>query len=105
MEFLKKISVLRDIAGKLLVTSFYRCPLHDLYRKESAHSQALAIDLRPIEISLVELYVIASGHWGFTGMGIDEERNFIHLDMKAGRLARWRYKNGKPEYLFAWRQA
>jgi len=108
MEFLKKISVLRDIVGIPLVpTSFYRCPLHGKYRKESAHSMAMGIDLQPRGISVEELYCMAEGHF-FQGLGLCNEGNkrnhFVHIDCKEGRIARWKYTEGKAKYLFIWRR-
>lgn len=103
MSFLRKISALRDIAGPLTVNSFYRCPLHPLYRAESAHSLGLAIDLSPGKIDVKRLYIEAE-KMGFRGIGISEIgisfAQFVHVDMRPGRIARWRYKPGGGEDYF-----
>lgn len=54
-------------------------------------------------MSAAGLYCLAEGRF-FNGLGLSEECNFLHLDKKPGRVARWKYVNGKPEYLFVYSQ-
>ena len=96
--FLAAVSRLRKIVGPLIVTSYYRCPDHPLTIKRpgSAHARGLAIDVRSPKLSPTELFFIAKGVDHFTGFGISEGGNFLHLDHKPGRLAIWIYMAGSP---------
>lgn len=95
-SFLTAVSRLRKVAGPLIVTSYYRCPDHPLTIKRpgSVHTLGLAIDVRSLELSPTELFFIAKGVDHFTGFGINEEQNFLHVDQKPGRLAIWTYAKG-----------
>ena len=107
MSVLRVASVLRDALGfPIICTSYYRCNKHPQYRKASAHSNGMAIDLRPVGASVNTLYLLAEGHF-LNGLGLQnkwkKDEHFIHIDQKAGRVARWYYErtmdaDDRPKY-------
>lgn len=95
---LSALEHLRAMAGKpLIVTSGYRCEKHNAEvggKPNSFHTRGMAADVRCSGFSADALYRLAVRVPGLHGFGIDQERNFLHVDIRAG-LAQWSYRGGK----------
>jgi len=90
---LEKLKKLRKIIEKPIhITSGYRCFAYN--RKvggvaNSYHLIGLAVDIRVKDINLIELLGYAE-EIDFTGIGFYEKKNFLHLDVRPTKRARWR---------------
>lgn len=89
---LQKLKGLRyKLAKPVIITSGYRCPSYNLEVggvKSSYHLLGMAADIYVPGISLTSLLKFAE-EIGFKGIGSYPERNFLHLDIRPTRQARW----------------
>ena len=90
---LKKLVELRAIIKKpLYITSGYRCAEYNQKVggiKCSYHMLGLAADIRIEGVSALDLLEYAE-MINFAGIGFYEKKNFLHLDVRPTKLARWR---------------
>jgi len=90
---LEKLEKLRKIIEKpVYITSGYRC--FEYNRKvggvaNSYHCIGLAADIKVKDINLIELLGYAE-EIDFAGIGLYEKKNFLHLDVRPTKRARWR---------------
>lgn len=93
-DFMLALQGLRDRIGPMKITSGYRCPNHPEEKKKSkpgAHSAGLAVDFKPLKVSMWEALKHAFAI-EFPGVGI--AKSFIHVDgghPSAHRPALWTY--------------
>jgi len=92
-KLLAKLVELRNILeSPVYITSGYRCMR---YNREiggvtnSYHCIGLAADIKVGDINLIELLEICE-NIDFSGIGFYEKKNFLHLDVRPTRRARWR---------------
>jgi uncharacterized protein YcbK (DUF882 family) len=84
---------LRALVGRpIFVTSGYRCPQHPetLKRPGSWHARAMAADIRVLGMTARQLYRCARQIDEFGGFGVDDRRNYLHVDVRP-TPARWCY--------------
>ena len=90
---LKKLVEFRVIIKKpLYITSGYRCAEYNQKVggiKCSYHLLGLAADIRVEGVSALDLLEHAE-ILNFSGIGFYEKKNFLHLDVRPTKLARWR---------------
>jgi uncharacterized protein YcbK (DUF882 family) len=90
---LKKLVEFREMIGKpIYITSGYRCSEYNQKVggiKSSYHLLGLAADIKIEGVSALDLLEIAE-MIDFPGIGLYEKKNFLHLDVRPTRLARWR---------------
>jgi len=89
---LQKLKGLRyKIDKPVIVNSGYRCPSYNREVggvKSSYHLLGMAVDIHVPDISLKNLLKTAE-EIGFPGIGFYPEHNFLHLDVRSTRQARW----------------
>jgi uncharacterized protein YcbK (DUF882 family) len=92
------LQFLRDAIGKPVeVLSGCRCWNHNAAVGGSPRSQHLsgkAADVRVSSMSARRLYASANKIAVFRGFGVDEERGFLHVDVRQAP-ARWCYRQGR----------
>jgi uncharacterized protein YcbK (DUF882 family) len=90
---LKKLVKFREMIGKpIYITSGYRCAEYNQKVggiKSSYHLLGLAADIKIEGVSALDLLEIAE-MIDFSGIGFYEKKNFLHLDVRPTKLARWR---------------
>jgi uncharacterized protein YcbK (DUF882 family) len=90
---LKKLVEFRAIIKKpVYITSGYRCSEYNQKVggiKSSYHLLGLAADIQVKGESALDLLEIAE-MIDFSGIGFYEKKNFLHLDVRPTKLARWR---------------
>jgi uncharacterized protein YcbK (DUF882 family) len=90
---LNKLVEFRAIIKKpLYITSGYRCAEYNQKVggiKCSYHLLGLAADIRVEGVSALDLLEHAE-ILNFSGIGFYEKKNFLHLDVRPTKLARWR---------------
>jgi uncharacterized protein YcbK (DUF882 family) len=90
---LNKLVEFRAIIKKpLYITSGYRCAEYNQKVggiKCSYHLLGLAADIRVEGVSALDLLEYAE-ILNFSGIGFYEKKNFLHLDVRPTKLARWR---------------
>jgi len=92
-KLLVKLIELRKILERpVYITSGYRCLRYN--RKvggilNSYHCIGLAADIKAKDINLITLLEICE-NIDFTGIGFYEKKNFLHLDVRPTKRARWR---------------
>jgi uncharacterized protein YcbK (DUF882 family) len=90
---LNKLVEFRAIIQKpLYITSGYRCTEYNQKVggiKSSYHLLGLAADIKIEGVSALDLLEIAE-MIDFSGIGLYEKKNFLHLDVRPTKLARWR---------------
>lgn len=80
------------IDGPVTINSGYRCPSHNASingDRNSYHMKGFAADVYVKDAYLEELVGIAK-FIGFTGIGIYSKKNFLHLDVRPGKLKIWK---------------
>lgn len=88
-RLLEKLQALRELLGvPLWFTSAYRCEIHNKAEKGAKNSQHLtgrAVDI-PVHITgLTYSQLLDLVKWlGFTGIGVNEAKGFIHVDVREG---------------------
>lgn len=89
---LKKLFKLRELYGKPInITSGYRC---NNYNKivggveGSFHKIGLAVD---IEMTTFQSMILMPfiHYVGFNGIGLNEKKQYCHLDIRSGKLVEW----------------
>ena len=107
LQLVIKLQILRDTINRpIIVTSGYRCHDHpieaakyyeDPKRTPGGHELGFAADIRGLDILFEDfVYAVQTSNL-FTGIGVDRERHFVHVDIK-NREAAWTYHKGKPVY-------
>jgi uncharacterized protein YcbK (DUF882 family) len=90
---LKKLVEFREMIGKpVYITSGYRCSEYNQKVggiKSSYHMLGLAADIQIEGVSALDLLEYAE-MIDFSGIGLYEKKNFLHLDVRPTKLARWR---------------
>lgn len=92
---LEALEALRAKSGPLAVTSGYRCPRHNKAvggAPHSYHVRGMAADLHPLRITPMALALLAFDTPGIRGVGLDEARGFVHVDVR-NMPHKWKYKN------------
>lgn len=99
------LQALRDALKRpIRILSGYRCPAHNAAiggATRSLHTQGKAADIQVVGMSARELYSAALLHGDFNGFGVDDERGFVHVDVRE-KTARWCYAGGRET---TWRDA
>lgn len=92
-KLLVKLVELRNILERAVyVTSGYRCTRYNHQIggiTSSYHCIGLAADIKVKDINLIELLEIGE-NIDFNGIGFYEKKNFLHLDVRPTKRARWR---------------
>ncbi|MCJ7449405.1 MAG: D-Ala-D-Ala carboxypeptidase family metallohydrolase [Bacteroidales bacterium] len=92
-KLLAKLVELRNTLERpVYITSGYRC--FEYNRKvggvvNSYHCIGLAADIKVKDINLITLLEICE-NIDFSGIGLYEKNNFLHLDVRPTKRARWR---------------
>ncbi|MCQ2581870.1 MAG: D-Ala-D-Ala carboxypeptidase family metallohydrolase [Alphaproteobacteria bacterium] len=86
---LEKLDRLRELCGfPILVSSGYRCPIHNQEVggvKNSQHVQGCAADIYCYYLSVDDLADLAA-EVGFDGIGRYYDREFVHVDCRSNGL-------------------
>ena len=92
-KLLAKLMELRKILERpIYITSGYRCPEYNQKIGgvvNSYHCIGLAADIQVKDISLIDLLGYAE-EIDFAGIGFYAKKNFLHLDVRPTKRARWR---------------
>ncbi|MEA2021076.1 MAG: D-Ala-D-Ala carboxypeptidase family metallohydrolase [Candidatus Caldatribacteriota bacterium] len=92
-KLLGKLVELRDTLERpVYVNSGYRCAKYNQKIGgvvNSYHCIGLAADISVKDINLIELLEVCE-NINFNGIGFYEKKNFLHLDVRPTRRARWR---------------
>lgn len=90
---LEKLFTLRLTLGKpVIINSGFRCYGYNKTIKGAAgsyHMLGLAADIAVEGMILYDLYQIVL-ELNFTGIGFYEKKNFLHLDVRPGKLYEWK---------------
>ncbi len=87
--------VIRKAIGPFTPSSAWRCPVHNAAVGGGSHSQHLfgkAIDVpQPRKYNIFEMFeaVLEAKVFKAGGIGVYEERGFIHCDIRVSGPARW----------------
>lgn len=82
------------VRAPVLVDDAYRCPVHNAQVggvKGSQHVLGLAADIRVDGLRAVALWRAAVRVPAFTGLGRDDYRAYVHVDVRRAPLAIWCY--------------
>jgi hypothetical protein len=98
-RLIEALEALRQLAGvPIVVHAGYRCPAHNQQVggvPNSEHTRGLAADIRIPDLSLQQMYDLASEVPQFAQGGIGAyDSNFLHVDVRDHR-ARWARVAGK----------
>ena len=98
VDAMDKLQALRNRIGKpLYILSAYRSPEHNKAVKgapNSMHLQGCAFDVAMTNLCPAD-FVAAARAVGFTGIGLYEKQNFIHIDTGRERSwGKWAYSPG-----------
>jgi len=92
-KLLVKLIELRKILERpVYINSGYRCSRYNHQIggvKNSYHCIGLAADIKVKDINIIELLEICE-NIDFAGIGLYEKKNFLHLDVRPTKRARWR---------------
>ena len=107
LAFVVKLQELREVVEHpIYILSGYRCAKHPIEmakydinprRTTGTHVLGIASDICCPDLSLSNFAAIIQSSGIFTGVGVDKQRNFVHVDTKNRQLV-WTYKNGRPVY-------
>jgi uncharacterized protein YcbK (DUF882 family) len=105
-ELLDALEYFRALLGQpVIVNDAYRCPVHNAAvggAPHSYHAEGRAADIRVTNMTARELYKFAVCVAQFTGIGVDDHKQYIHVDVR-GRFfhAKWCYdKDGQVERFY-----
>jgi uncharacterized protein YcbK (DUF882 family) len=105
LVLVEALQKLRDEIGQpVAVISGCRCERHNADvggAKLSLHLVGKAADVRVPGMMAREIYRAAAGITAIRGLGVSDERNFVHLDVRA-QCAHWCYQEGRE---VAWHEA
>jgi len=94
-ELVDALEQLRLIVDRpILVNSAYRCPQHPLTlaRPGTMHAKGKAADIRVRGMTARKLYRQAQKVTAFKGFGVDDRRNYLHVDIRPTiQIALWTY--------------
>lgn len=83
------------VGGPVHVNDAYRCPIHNAEvggAKNSQHVLGLAADISVEGKTARELYQIALQIPSIKGIGVDDHKQYIHVDVRTGdHVAKWCY--------------
>ena len=88
----KLVELRKTLERAVYITSGYRCPKYNQKIGgvvNSYHCIGLAADIQVKDISLLDLLEICE-NINFNGIGFYEKKNFLHLDVRPTKRARWR---------------
>ena len=92
-KLLGKLVELRNVLERAVyITSGYRCPRYNQKIGgvvNSYHCIGLAADIKVRNINLISLLEICE-NIDFNGIGFYEKKDFLHLDVRPTKRARWR---------------
>lgn len=91
IKLLENLDLLVDEMPSFVITSAFRCWLHNKETgglPNSYHLKGLAVDIRCKSLSPQDVKVAAERVAGFRGGGIGLYSTFTHLDVR-GYMARW----------------
>ena len=94
-------NIRNEYGSSILINRWYSCPEHNKEvggASSSFHILGLAVDLRPGDGDLKELYLVCEKAEP-NGLGIYPEKKFIHIDLGT-RIQRWIYRKGTYWYAF-----
>ena len=93
-ELLDALELLRaSINRPIIVNDAYRCPEHNRAIggvPDSQHVLGLAADIRVPGMTAAELYFAAVKIGPIKGLGRDDHKNYLHVDVRQ-RFAQWCY--------------
>lgn len=88
----QKLYMLRLTIDKpIIINSGYRCTAYNIQvdgAENSYHKKGLAADISVPGMILLDL-LNAAKDLNFTGIGFYEKQNFLHLDVRPGKLSEW----------------
>jgi len=92
-KLLAKLVELRNTLERpVYITSGYRCSRYNQKVggiANSYHCIGLAADIKVKDVNLITLLEICE-NIDFAGIGLYEKKNFLHLDVRPTKRARWR---------------
>jgi uncharacterized protein YcbK (DUF882 family) len=98
MDLVRGLERLRDALGKpIVILSGCRCARHNMAEggaRRSQHVLGRAADIRVPGMGAGEVYAAAAGISELHGFGVDDARNFVHVDVREIGT-RWCYRNGR----------
>jgi len=92
-ELLKRLSLFRTLVNRpVIINSGYRCPSENTRingDRNSYHMRGMAVDIYVADFYLETLFTLAKEAL-FTGIGFYSKKNFLHLDVRPGKLKIWK---------------
>jgi hypothetical protein len=99
LELVKKLQKIRDgFGGAVHITSGFRCVKYNSFvggAADSQHLYGLAADISPLSGDFKGLVQAVMDNIVSGGCGLYPEKNFIHVDIRPGAVARWGELHGE----------
>jgi uncharacterized protein YcbK (DUF882 family) len=93
-ELIDALERLRSLVARpIIVDDAYRCQIHNAEVggvPDSMHVKGIAADIRIVGMTCKEMYVAANELGVFGGIGVDEHKGYIHVDLRSDQH-RWCY--------------
>lgn len=93
-ELIDALEKLRWLLNRpIIVDDAYRCPTHNAEVggvSNSQHVQGIAADIKVNGMTCKELYLVIRESELFGGVGVDEHKGYVHVDLRPGSH-RWTY--------------